>query len=49
MVDIDGDVVALSKLHLPEWSEGAFEDPRAEVIVGDALAYLADGESASTQ
>jgi spermidine synthase len=45
MVDIDGEVVALSKLHLPEWSAGAFDDPRAEVIVGDALAYLAQGDS----
>jgi spermidine synthase len=40
MVDIDGDVVELSKRYLPEWSAGAFEDPRARVIVGDALAYL---------
>ncbi len=40
MVDIDGDVVELSKRYLPEWSAGAFEDPRARVIVGDALAFL---------
>ncbi len=40
MVDIDGDVIALSKRYLAEWSAGAFEDPRANVIVGDALAYL---------
>jgi spermidine synthase len=42
MVDIDGDVIALSKKYLPEWSDGAFDDPRANVIVGDALAYLRD-------
>jgi spermidine synthase len=42
MVDIDGDVVALSKRYLPEWSSGAFEDPRARVIIGDALAFLRD-------
>ncbi|HEY1429577.1 MAG TPA: hypothetical protein VGF18_08385 [Candidatus Tumulicola sp.] len=42
MVDIDGVVVDLSKRLLPEWSDGAFEDPRARVIVGDALAYLRD-------
>ncbi|MFN2448432.1 MAG: spermidine synthase [Candidatus Baltobacteraceae bacterium] len=41
MVDIDGEVVDLCKKHLPEWSAGAFEDPRARVIVGDALAFLA--------
>ena len=40
MVDIDGDVVELSKKFLPEWSAGAFEDPRARVIIGDALAFL---------
>ena len=42
MVDIDGDVVELSKRYLPEWSAGAFDDPRARVIVGDALAFLRD-------
>lgn len=40
MVDIDGLVVDLSKEFLPEWSDGAFEDPRARVIVGDALAFM---------
>ena len=40
MVDIDGEVIALSKRFLPEWGDGAFEDPRARVIVGDALAFL---------
>ena len=40
MVDIDGDVVELSKRFLPEWSAGAFDDARARVIVGDALAFL---------
>lgn len=43
MVDIDGDVVELSKRHLPEWSAGAFDDARARVIVGDALHFLAQG------
>ncbi|MBV8154931.1 MAG: spermidine synthase [Candidatus Eremiobacteraeota bacterium] len=42
MVDIDGLVVELSKQHLPEWSDGAFDDPRARVIVGDALAFMRD-------
>ena len=40
MVDIDGDVVELSKKYLPEWSEGAFDDPRSRVIIGDALKFL---------
>ncbi|HEY8297533.1 MAG TPA: hypothetical protein VIG32_05880 [Candidatus Baltobacteraceae bacterium] len=42
MVDIDGQVVELSKKYLPEWSAGAFENPRARVIVGDALKFLAE-------
>jgi spermidine synthase len=40
MVDIDGEVVELSKKYLAEWSDGAFDDPRARVIIGDALAFL---------
>jgi spermidine synthase len=49
MVDIDGQVVDLSKRYLPEWSAGAFDDPRARVIIGDALAFLAnDGDRYGT-
>ena len=44
MVDIDGEVVDLSKRYLPEWSNGAFDDPRARVIIGDALAFLRDDD-----
>ena len=40
MVDIDGLVIDLAKRYLPEWSAGAFEDPRARVIVGDALRFM---------
>jgi len=42
MVDIDGLVVDLSKKYLPEWSNGAYDDPRARVIVGDALQFMRD-------
>lgn len=40
MVDIDGELVDVCKRHLPEWSAGSFDDPRAELIVGDAKAYV---------
>jgi spermidine synthase len=40
MVDIDGLVVELSKKYLPEWSSGAFEDPRARVVLGDAVQFM---------
>jgi len=40
MVDIDGEVVELCKVHLPEMHRGAFDDPRSEVRHEDARAYL---------
>lgn len=39
-VEIDRLVVEASKAHLPAISEGAFEDPRAEVVFEDAFTYL---------
>jgi spermidine synthase len=44
MVDIDALVIELSKKHLPEWSGGAFDDPRARVIVGDALKFMRESD-----
>jgi spermidine synthase len=40
MVDIDGEVVELCRRVIPEQSNGAFEDPRTKLIIGDALGYL---------
>lgn len=40
MVDIDATVVDLSKKYLPEWSDGAFDDERSRVVVGDALQFM---------
>lgn len=40
MVDIDGELVDLCREHLAEMHRGAFDDPRADVVIGDALAYL---------
>ncbi len=40
MVDIDEEVVAICKRHLPEMHQGAFDDPRTEVRHEDARAYL---------
>jgi spermidine synthase len=40
MVDIDGELVDLCRAHLAEMHQGAFDDLRAEVVIGDALAYL---------
>ena len=40
MVDIDGVVVEACRKHMPQWGAGAFEDPRADLIIGDARAYV---------
>jgi spermidine synthase len=40
MVDIDPLVIELSKRYLAEWSDGAFDDPRAHVVVADAVEQL---------
>lgn len=40
MVDIDGEVVSLCRKELPEQSDGAFDDPRTDLVIGDAQEYL---------
>ena len=40
MVDIDEDVVQLSKQYLASWHMGAFDDSRAEVVIEDGKAYV---------
>lgn len=51
MVEIDGDMVAASKEHLPQWNDcsdlegsvgSCFDDPRAEVYFEDAVAWFID-------
>ena len=40
MVEIDGEVVRLVREHLPSIAGTAWDDARAEVIIGDGLAFL---------
>ena len=40
MVDLDDQVVKVCREYLPSFSAGAFDDPRTELIVGDARAYM---------
>ncbi len=47
MVEIDGDVVELSKQFLPNISGQCWNDPRAEVIIGDGIEYVAKAPTAS--
>jgi spermidine synthase len=40
MVDIDRDVVEIAQALLPEFHGGAFQDPRAELVIADARHWL---------
>jgi spermidine synthase len=42
LVELDGEVVDLSRRFLPEVSDGAFVDPRANVLVMDGTRYIAE-------
>ncbi len=40
MVDLDRQVVSVCRHYLPSFSDGAFDDPRANLIVGDARRFV---------
>jgi len=42
LVEIDSRVVELSRRHLPGLSTGAFENPRANVVIADGAEFVAD-------
>ena len=45
MVDIDAELVEVARKLLPEWHRGAFDDPRAKLIIGDGRSYIEEHES----
>jgi len=47
MVEIDGEVIRLAREHLPGIGGSAWDDPRAEVIVGDGIDYVRQAADAS--
>ncbi len=47
MVDIDGGVIELCREHMPSLSNGAFEDARTDLHVGDGIAFVADAAADS--
>ena len=47
MVEIDGEVIRLSKQYLPNIGGDAWTDPRAQVIIGDGIAYVAAAAAGS--
>ncbi|MBI5611404.1 MAG: polyamine aminopropyltransferase [Deltaproteobacteria bacterium] len=48
MVDIDGEVIRVGRQYFPQVAS-ALDDPRAEVIVGDGLAYVEEHAAAGDQ
>ena len=47
MAELDAGVIELSKAHLPELSNGAFDDPRLEIVLGDGRDFVAVGRDAA--
>jgi spermidine synthase len=47
MVEIDGEVIRLAKEFLPDIGGDAWDDRRAEVIVGDGIDYVKRAPDAS--
>lgn len=45
MVEIDGEVIQLVQKHMPNIAGDAWNDARAEVIVGDGLEFVANAQS----
>ena len=42
MVEIDRSVVELSLRYYPDIADGAFDDPRAELVIADGLKFIAE-------
>ncbi len=42
LVEIDREIIELSQRFLPEVSDGAFSEPRSNVVVGDGSRYVAE-------
>ena len=40
LVEIDGEVAGFCRKYLPDHSQGAFDDPRLEMVIDDGLNYL---------
>ena len=42
LVEIDPEVIALSRRFFPEMAGGAFDDTRAKIVIDDAVSYIAN-------
>ena len=45
VAELDAEVVRLTREYLPEVHGGAFDDPRVELVIGDAADFVAGGPS----
>jgi spermidine synthase len=44
MVEIDNAVIEMAKEYLPNHSRGAFDDPRANIVIADGMDFVRDTE-----
>jgi spermidine synthase len=44
MVEIDPSVIKMSEKYFPEHSAGAFQDPRAQIVIADGIEYVKNTE-----
>ena len=42
LVEIDGAVVDFCRQHMPSVSDGAFDDPRTEIVIADGIRFMAE-------
>ena len=42
MVEIDAEVIEMAKTYLPNHSQGAFDDPRANIVISDGIEFVRD-------
>ncbi len=47
MVEIDGEVIRLARAFMPDIAGAAWDDPRAEIIVGDGIDYVRNAAEAA--
>ena len=44
LVEIDAAVIEMARAYLPNHSQGAFDDPRANIVIADGMDYVRDSD-----
>lgn len=47
MVDIDEELIDMVREHMPEWHQGAFDDPRSTILHTDARGWIQEHQGAN--